>query len=357
MNQPLYIQSAVAISPQPTFDRQDFLQTVVSSDTGKLYVTEPDYRPFINPVAIRRMSRLMKMAISAAVQCVNEAEVMTPDGIITGTGRGSMTDTEHFLNDMIRLEEGAMNPTSFIQSTYNSPNGWIAMLLKCTAYNQTYVHRGSSLELALLDVQLILAEGGEETRNVLAGSYDELTDDYFLVKGKINYWKDVIPPSLELLQHTDTPGTIGGEGSAFFTFSNKPGKARAMVQDLTLIQEANDENVLHAVQEVINRASLNIGDIDLLLLGVNGDKNQHNYYLPVVEWFGDQATVAGFKHLCGEYDTATGFALWLCDWLIKNGAVPEILEISSYKKRVPRKILLVNHYILGSASVMLISEV
>ncbi|KAK6021762.1 Beta-ketoacyl synthase protein, partial [Ostertagia ostertagi] len=191
----------LSIRPAATVIEQRDMHHVVSNSFG---FGEPDYRPFINPVAIRRMSRLMKMAISAAVQCINEAELMAPDAIITGTGRGSMTDTEHFLNDMIRLEEGAMNPTSFIQSTYNSPNGWIAMLLKCTAYNQTYVHRGSSLELALLDAQLILAEGGEDTRNVLAGSYDELTDDYFLVKGKINYWKDIIPPSLELLQHTDT---------------------------------------------------------------------------------------------------------------------------------------------------------
>lgn len=357
MNQPLYIQSAVAISPQHTFERQDFLKMLVCNDQGKLFVIAPDYTSYINPVAIRRMSRLMKMAIAAGVQCIREAGVTEPDGIITGTGRGSMTDTEHFLNDLIRLEEGAMNPTAFIQSTYNSPNGWIAMLLKSTTYNQTYVHRGSSLELALLDAQLIMAEGGDETKNVLAGSYDELTDEYFIVKGKIGYWKTTTASSLDLLKQTDSTGTIGGEGSAFFSFSNKPGKARTVVQDLTIIHEASDHHLFNAVQDTLNRAQLDKGDIDLLLVGVNGDKNQQTYYQSVFDWFGDSPVIAGFKHLCGEYDTSTGFALWLCDWLIGNEAVPDILTLKNSSNRVPRTILLVNHYILGSASVMLISKV
>lgn len=357
MNQPLYILSAVAISPQHTFERQLFLQQPVSNDQGKLFVTAPDYSPYINPVAIRRMSRLMKMAISAGVQCVREAAVTELDGIITGTGRGSMTDTEHFLNDMIRLEEGAMNPTAFIQSTYNSPNGWIAMLLKSTTYNQTYVHRGSSLELALLDAQLIMAEAGEETKNVLAGCYDELTDEYFMVKDKIGYWKKTRTSSLDLLHQADSPGTIGGEGSAFFTFSNKPGKARSVVQDLTIIHEADAAAIFNTVQDTLDRAQLDRKDIDVLLIGVNGDKNQQTYYQRTLDWFGDGPTIAGFKHLCGEYDTSTGFALWLCDWLIGQETVPGILTLQNNGHRVPRTILLVNHYILGSASVMLVSKV
>lgn len=357
MNQPLYIQSAVAISPQHTFNRDELLQPVAHSNNGKLFVIDIDYRPFISPVAIRRMSRLMKMAISAAMQSLKEADVTTPDGIITGTGRGSMTDMEHFLNDMIRLEEGPMNPTSFIQSTYNSPNGWIAMQVKSTAYNQTYVHRGSSLELAILDARLLLADAGDAPCKVLAGSYDEITDEYFIVKDKVGYWKSPAPDSLQLLEQSDTPGTIGGEGCAFFTLSNKPGKAHAVIRDLVIIQDADSDHIAAKVTAVLKDAGLETADVDLLLLGMNGDATQQHYYQATQQLFDEQVSRAGFKHLCGEYDTSTGFAIWLCDWMIGKKEIPELLYLQKGTVKIPRHILLVNHYILGSASVILVSAV
>ena len=356
MMQPLYIQAATAISPQQTFDRQHFLQPVLSSNNGKLFVTEPDFRAYINPVAIRRMSRLMKMAISAAIQCLKDADVASPDAIITGTGRGSMTDTEHFLNDMIRLNEGPMNPTSFIQSTYNSPNGWIAMQVKSTAYNQTFVHRGCSLELAMLDTQLLFAEAADEVKYSLAGCYDELTDEYFLVKDKVGYWKYPLPESSDLLQQNDTPGTIGGEGAAFFTFSNRAGMARSVIRHMEIIQQASGTLLEETVQKVLKAAGLHAQDIDLVLTGQNGDQRQESLYNNTLSRFPGQA-VAGFKHLCGEYDTSNGFGIWLADWLIREQTLPEILCLKKGEISSIRYILLVNHYILGSASILLIAAV
>jgi len=327
MKQALYIQSASAISPQHTFEKEHFLQKIESSDAGKLLVTDVDFKPFINPVAIRRMSRLMKI-----------------------------TDMEHFLQDMIQLEEGAMNPTLFIQSTYNSPNGWIALQTKSTAYNQTYVHRGCSMELALLDAQLLFSESSAPM-NVLVGCYDEITDDYITVKEKVNYWKRPLPNSLSLLQHSDTLGTIGGEGAAFFTFSNEQGKATAVISDIEVLQHANAEKIATAIQNVLERATLTPGDIDVVLTGMNGDSTQQQYYQQVCPLFDKGTTIAAFKHLCGEYDTATGFGIWLADWLLQQQSVPELFIVQKgTPKNKLRHILLINHYILGSASVLLISK-
>lgn len=355
MKQPLYIQAATAISPQYTFDRGSFLQPVLTSDNGKLFVTEPDFREYINPVAIRRMSRLMKMAISAALQCLKEAGTTTPDAIITGTGRGSMTDTEHFLNDMIRLDEGPMNPTSFIQSTYNSPNGWIALQIKSTAYNQTFVHRGSSLELAMLDAQLLFAEAGDTPREALVGSYDELTDEYYIVKSKVGYWKSPPLLSTDLFTQQDTPGTIGGEGTAFFTFSNQPGKAQSVIRHLEIVQGATAESLRAATAHILEEAGLTADDIAVVLTGSNGDSRQELLYTGVLGLFGAATTIASFKHLCGEYDTAVGFGTWLADHLLRTQQVPGLIVLRKGTTEQLRHILLVNHYILGNASVMLIS--
>ncbi|RYE24887.1 MAG: hypothetical protein EOP51_05880 [Sphingobacteriales bacterium] len=220
MQQPVYILSASTISPQHTFDDEGFLNPVLESNNNRMQVTDPDYTKFINPVAIRRMSRIIKMGISAGMQAVQKAGIEQPDAIIVGTGKGSVTDTERFLNDMISMKEEALNPTYFIQSTYNSINGWLAMQTKCTGYNQTYVHRGFSFELCLLDAQLMLADTQEPT-TILLGGFDEMSPDYYTVKDNIDYWKKEKINSKELLQHNDTPGTIGGEGVSFFVASNR----------------------------------------------------------------------------------------------------------------------------------------
>jgi hypothetical protein len=260
---------------------------------------------------------------------------------------------EQFVKDMIRLEEGALNPTLFIQSTYNSPNGWIAMQSNCTGYNQTYVHRGCSFELAVQDARMMAAEAGTPLR-ILTGCYDEMTEEYYLIRGKRDYWKKVPVPSEKLLDHADTPGTIGGEGSAFFVLSSEPGAAKAAILDMRIVYTASAEALQACVSAVIADAGLHAGDISLVLSGLNGDARQTGLYEGALALFPDEITVAGFKHLCGEYDTASGFGLWLAnDILLRKEVPPDII----LKKGVDDQleyIVIINHYILGTASVWLI---
>lgn len=354
MSRPVYIKSATAISPQYSFEAERFLQPVAGSDNGQLYVIDADYRQYINPVAIRRMSRLLKMSISAAMQCLKEAGVVVPDAVITGSGRGSMTDMELFLKDLIRLQEEALNPTLFIQSTYNAPNGWIALQTKGTGYNQTYVHRGISMELALLDAQLLLEENPDQ--NILVGCYDELTPEYMIIKGKLDYWKKKIPVSTELLQHADTPGTIAGEGTAFFTLCGDADGACCAVRGIRTISAPDAAAVEAAVQQVVSDNGLAASDIDVVLCGMNGDARFQSLYAPVSNYFAGRATIAAFKHLCGEYDTTTGFALWLAAQIMRTQQVPEPAVVQKGTGNDIQHLLIVNHYILGSASVLLVSR-
>ena len=356
MRQPLYIQSAAAISPQHTFSREDFLKPLVRSTAGKLYVLEAPYAQYISPVAIRRMSRILKITISTAMQCLKDAGIASPDAIIIGTGRGAVTDMEHFVKDMIRLEEGALNPTLFIQSTYNSPNGWIAMQSGCTDYNQTYVHRGCSFELALQDAQMMAAEGGG-TLHILAGCYDEMTEEYYIIRGKRGYWKQETISSEKLLAHGDTTGTIGGEGSAFFMLSNEPGIAQAVISDLSILYGATAAGIRDSATHMLDAAGINGADISLVLTGLNGDMHQSALYDEAIKLFPANTSIAGFKHLCGEYDTATGFGLWLAVHMLQHNKVPDEVIIRRGGVQPPEHILLINHYILGTASVMLVSSI
>lgn len=356
MMKPVYILSASAISPQHSFDREQFLQPVMSTGNGKLYIVDADYRQYINPVAIRRMSKVIKMGISAAMNSLQQAGVTCPDAVITGTGMGSMIDMERFLKDMIELKEEALNPTYFIQSTYNSINGWIALQTKCNGYNQTFVHRGLSLELSLLDAQLFLTEA-DEKQTVLAGCFDEMTEEYFFIKNKIGYWKKDIPDSLELLKHTDTAGTIGGEGAAFFTLSNEPGNAVCAIKAIKTFQDAAISEIQDGLHELLAVHNLSVCDIDVMLCGMNGDNRQQDIYDMAMREVPD-ATVAVFKHLVGEYATASGFGLWLASELFRKQHVPqEILYNGQGTISNIKHMLVMNHYITGSVSVMLLSGV
>jgi hypothetical protein len=357
MMQPLYIHAATAISPQHSFDREHFLKPAISSDSGRLYALDAPYADYISPVAIRRMSRILKITISTAMHCLKEANIKTPDAIITGTGRGGVTDMEVFVKDMIRLEEGALNPTAFIQSTYNSPNGWIAMQSGCTNYNQTYVHRGCSFELALLDAQMLLSET-DEHQNILVGCYDEMTEDYFQIRSKRGYWKQPSVNSATLLSHSATGGTIGGEGAAFFLLNNEKKGSSACIQALTIVHNANSNDLTNAVAQLLKQAETEAGEISLVLTGLNGDCSQAGLYEDVLKTLFKTASAAAFKQLSGEYDTATGFALWLANYLINQAAFPNELLLPSaiMPPRQLEKILIINHFIMGTASAILISR-
>lgn len=355
MMKPVYISAAAALSPQNSFDADTLLPDVISSDNGKLFVKDTDYSKFINPVAIRRMSRMLKIGISTGIKAVQLSGAEKLDGIITGTGRGSMRDMELFLGDMIRLKEEALNPTYFIQSTYNSVNGWLAMQTKCTGYNQTYVHRGHSFEMSLLDAKMLLHDA-TEPQTYLVGCLDEMTDDYFIVKSKIGYWKKELPNSLQVLQHSNTQGSIGGEGAAFFTITNTSANSICSIEQLKMLHNPTAASVQENTDSILSAHGMKLKDIDVVLCGMSGDARFQSFYTPILENTTAHTTVAAFKHLCGEYDTSTGFAMWLATKLFQQQSTPEVLIQKKGINPAINNILIVNHYTLNSASVVLMKK-
>ena len=353
MTQPIYILSACSISAQHTCDIERFLDPMVSREDGHMYVIDPDYSKYISPVAIRRMSRLLKRGITAGMKSLEDAGVTTPDGIILSTARGSVTDMEYFLKDMIKLEEEALNPTGFIQSTYNSINGWIAMLTKCTGYNQTYVHRGFSLELTLFDAQLMLAES-DEKKYILTGGFDELTTEYYIIRSKIGYYKDPIPNSLALLSHYDSPGSIAGEGAHCFTVTNDPQNAICTIYALEMLQQPSADELQISIADILTKNGLGNDDIDVLVSGMNGDSRNRFLMDPVNNNCSEQTTIATFKQLSGEYDTASGFGLWLAYYIAKKQHIPERVVFKQGASKKIENILVCNVTIACNISLMLV---
>src|SRR5690554_822678 len=98
-----YINGMGCISGQNTFEG-DFLENPIDySKTNIIHVVKPDYKAFIPPAAIRRMSSGVKNSIVASTLAMDEAQVKELDGIITGTGMGCIQDSEKFLDKLIEI--------------------------------------------------------------------------------------------------------------------------------------------------------------------------------------------------------------------------------------------------------------
>lgn len=122
----------------------------------------------------RRMSNIIKRSVSTAVECMKGTDnIASLDSIITSTGLGLLTDSEKFLKNIVENDEELLNPTPFIQSTFNTVGGQIALLMGNNCYNVTFVNRFHAFEDALMDAMFKMAD--DNCNNVLVGHFDEVT--------------------------------------------------------------------------------------------------------------------------------------------------------------------------------------
>ena len=184
------------------------------------------------------MSRIIKMGVAAAMDCLQQAGMVIPDAIVTGTAYGCLEDTVIFLSKMVEQNEELLAPTAFIQSTHNTVGAQIAQMLHCNGYNNVFVHRGISFESALLDAMLLPQE--KEANNVLVGGIDEITDTSHTILNRMGLYKRKSISNFDLYKE-NSKGTIAGEGAAFFLLANKPaGNDFAILNALTTFYKPKD---------------------------------------------------------------------------------------------------------------------
>lgn len=352
----VYIQGTGSISPQGTHQEERFLKEVREFDGRLLRCEEPPYKEFIPGKEARRMSRIVKMGVSAAHMSLDRAGVKVPDSITTGTGLGCMEETEKFLCSMLDEEEQVLNPSPFIRSTHNSIGGQLAISLGCTGCNHTYVHRGLSTPSALLDGMMLLEEGRSKT--VLAGAFDEVTDNHFRIFDRLGYWKKEKIRNLELLQ-SNTSGSIAGEGAHFFVLSGERNE-RTLAQlngvDLFYAPE-NFEELEERTRRFLAQHSFAPDGIDAVLYGYSGDPENDQVFEHLRKELFPNALSLSYKQLSGEYHTASGFALWAASRILHLKEVPPALRLDGKDEPTnPRSVLILDHFFNTDHASFLLSE-
>ncbi len=215
----MFIKATANISPQNTFGTTLPFGKPVEYFTNRLACIEPDYKNYIDAKQIRRMSRIIRMGVAAAIECLQQANLQQPDAITTGTAFGCLEDTGNFISRMVEFNETLLSPTSFIQSTHNTIGAQIGLMLKCNNYNNAFVHKGFSFESALLDGVMLLKEN--DAQNVLVGAIDEITNLSFEIINRFGFYKNENISNLSLY-NSKSKGTIAGEGASFFLLDNMP---------------------------------------------------------------------------------------------------------------------------------------
>ena len=264
---------------------------------------EPDYKEMITNANLRRrMSRMIKMGVACGLECLKDISPEKIDAIITATGLGCLADTEKFMNALIDNREQMLNPTAFIQSTFNTVGAQIALLLKIHAYNVTYVHRGLSFESALIDGIMSIAEGKQQ---VLAGAMDEITPTSHIIQQRLGLLK----------------GTTAGEGAQFFLLS-------AQKEEQTFAE-------LKGVDTFITRMSAPE------ISGKNGQEATDAVYTDLEHSLFPHALHSSFKEQCGEYQTASSYALWMVTKALKEEASSRYALIYNQYQGINHSIILI----------------
>lgn len=343
----IYIRSAAVISPQNTLGGNGFATHPVAYTGNKLQAIEPDYKSYIDAKLIRRMSRIIRMGVAAALQCLRNAGVENVDAIVTGTAYGCLEDSHVFLSRLIEQNEEALSPTAFIQSTHNTVGAQIALTLQCTGYNNTFVHRALSFESALLDSIMLLKDG--EANTVLTGGIDEITKESFTILNRFGLYKRGQVSNLNLIQ-SGTKGAIAGEGAGFFLLSGQAsGNDLAQLDDIaTFYKPANVKETEAKIAAFLQSHRLTAPGIDYIISGRNGDSRYDEIFDALEGGIFKDANIVYYKHLCGEYPASTAFALGMAADIIRQKAVEN--------KEDRQHVLVYNNYQNTHHSLILLSS-
>jgi hypothetical protein len=344
-----YIHQSSCISPQETFLQKD-INTLHGSTENMLRVIEPAYAGF--PAgALRRMGKASRMGMGTAMKVLQDNG--NPDGFIVGTANGGMEESIRFLKQIIEYNEDTLAPGSFVQSTANAIASQLGMSTQNHGYNITHVHKGLSFENAVVDVAMLLRENPHHT--YLLGGVDEIASYNYNIEYAAGWYKKE-PVSNNELYQISSPGSIAGEGAAMFLVNNQKENACAEVCALATLHTDDTGSVLNRMRLFIEQ-ELPAGEaIDLFLTGDNGDNRYEELFSSCEALVSGDTTVARFKHMCGEYPTASAFALWLACILSAGLSLPDHMIRRQGTGGAMKNILIYNCHQGVQHSFMLVSK-
>ncbi|GLU56702.1 beta-ketoacyl synthase chain length factor [Dyadobacter frigoris] len=307
----MYITAASTISHQPTFKNAGFSKLIEPLKIDSELIS-PNFKEYIDAGLLRRMSKILRMSVTAAKDCLQQAEVDQPGAIIVGTGLGCLQDTEKFLNNFLTIE-GLLPPTSFIQSTHNTIAGQISLSIGNHGYNMTHTQNTLSFEHALIDAGLLLGEGND---NIIVGAADEYIEILSTIGEHLH-----VKPEVNLTS-----------GASFFIVSKEQsGKSIAKIKDIETVGLVQD--IQESIENFLINNTLKESEIDLVLYSDFNDLKDSGQVSDVFKRFENSSELINYTNIIGIYPSNSAFALhYAVDRIRDNNKIKSVLIINGLNK-------------------------
>lgn len=344
----MYIHQTYCISAQQDL-LQDDIELVNEPVNKKLLAIEPSYEQ-IPPGVLRRMGKSIRMGVGAALPLIAETKV---DGIIMGSANAGMDDCVKFLNQMVQYEEGQLTPGSFVQSTGNVIAGQLGLITKNKGYNITHIHLGLAFENALLDAMMQLNKN--PPNSYLVGGVDEISPFHYTIETLAGSYKAEVISNKKIYE-SNTRGCIVGEGAAMFIINNAVDGAIAKVKAIGSLHSNDVELVKQQLNLFLQKNLAGGESIDLLLSGENGDNRTLPFYTTCETLLSEEAAIARYKHMTGDFATAPALGLWYACRFLQSQSVPGHMFKRKPSKATFRNILIYNNFKGLQHSFVLISN-
>jgi 3-oxoacyl-[acyl-carrier-protein] synthase II len=270
----------------------------LTDEVGKL--TLPDFKQYIDPKKLRRMSKLMRMTLTCANCCVSDMKDLELKGIVVATGLGCLDDTRKFLVEFSQHE--VASPTAFIHSTHNTIAGQLGLLLQSHAYNITHANTGACFENALLDAFI---EDIGQNEWILVGGVDEQID-----------WLENLR-----IQFADFESLNLGSGCTFLGMSTQKTEDSVRIVDVNSFIISEQMSAREHVRLFLEKNDIKADSLDLVLT----NSNQPFTDLQDIE-------KQYYQNHCGSYFTNSTFGMEYAVQRIRSGD-KMVLVINHHEER------------------------
>jgi len=318
-NMSIKVVSAKQISIQkPLVD--EWMDNPETYQESYVQAMDPDFRQFISAGDARRMGKLLKRALSTSLSALKEGGIDNPDAIITGTGFGSVENTELFLDAMVRDGEQMLKPTQFMQSTHNTASSLIGINTHSHGYNSTYTQKGLSFDCALYDAWLQFRLG--KIRSALVGSHDEMTPVFAGFMRKAGHVKE---------------GEICSEAAvSVLLATGQDSPAYCTLDGMVLLNRPDADELAGAVRSLTDGHAPSA-----IMTGMSGNAENDGWYGFLKEQF-PHAPLLRYKHLFGVNFSSSAIGFYAVACCLKKGLVPACLTMDGTPLKTDGGILIVN---------------
>lgn len=299
---------------------EDWMENPESYSDSFVRAIDPDFKQFISAGDARRLGRLLKRALATSLSALQEGGIVNPDAVITGTGFGSVENTELFLDAMVREGEQMLKPTQFMQSTHNTASSLISIHTHSHGYNSTYSQKGMSFDSALYDAWLQLRMG--KIKSALVGGHDEMT-----------------PVFADFMRKADhvLEGEICSESAVSVLMSTEQcGNAYCTFEGVEILNRPDKEELVSAM-----RSFTDGNPPSAILTGMSGNKENDNWYGFLREFYPD-VPLLRYKHLFGVNFSSSAIGFYVAACCLNKRLIPACLTEDGIQRIPDGGILAIN---------------